>query len=106
MNTRVATGFRPHTRPMPQSWDNGSWLGAVALALGITVLATTLLPGVLVAPAIALALFAASPLALLMAWRAPDARRENARLFAGMLFALGVLAALFADPVRLAAWLG
>jgi len=65
-----------------------------------------LLPHVLIAPAVALALLAASPIPMLLTWRAPDEQRQNTRLIAGMLFALGILAALFAKPASIATYLG
>lgn len=103
----VADAFsRPGTGQSPPSWEANGWLGAIAATLGFAVIALLILPGALVLPAMAVGLFLASVIPVVAARREPPARRERARLFAGMLFAFGILAAAFTDLDRVAALLG
>lgn len=106
MNTLAGIFTRPDVRRSPPSWEGGAWLGAVAIVLGFAVVAALALPGALVLPALTLALFTTSVVPAVMARRGAMAQGERAWLFAGMLFAFGILASVLTDLDRLAAYLG
>ena len=106
MNSLADTLSRPDARRATPTWETGAWLGTIATVMAAAMVAAWTLPGVLVLPALALALFAASVVPVVATWRGLAEHRERARLFAGMLFAFGALASVLADLDRAVSYLG
>lgn len=109
MNTLADAVTRPGSRhPVPKP-DASLWLAAIATALAFAIVATLIVPAALILPTVAVALFLASivPMTITRHGKSADtpARRDNARLFAGMVFALGILASVFTDLDRVADYL-
>lgn len=106
MNAHVESFFRPTGANTSWTWDSGAWVGAFVAALVAATVASIALPGILVLPAVALGLFTASLLPVLAVRRSSALIRERARLFAAMLFAIGVGAAALSDLNAVATFLG
>ena len=105
MNSLTDILSRPDARRAALTWDTVAWLSAIATVVAAAALAIVTLPDVLVLPALALTLFAASLVPLAATRHSTADRREWARLLAGMLFAFGVLASVLADLDRAVSYL-
>lgn len=105
MNTWADAFSRPASLRSPLASDVYAWRGATAFALAITTLALLTVPGALVAPAIAVVLFLGSIVPVAATRNAAPARRDQARLFASMVFAIGILASVLTDLDRVVTYL-
>ncbi len=109
MNTLADAVSRPDSRhPVPKP-EASLWIAAIATALAFAIIATLIVPEALILPTIAMALFLGSvvPMAIVRhgKWAGTPVQQDNARLFAGMVFALGILASVFTDLDRVADYL-
>ncbi len=106
MNSRAGTFSRHHIPVGSQTGDGAVWLIGIAMALAITVVAALSLPSILILPAVAVGLYAASFVAVLATRRGQPDTSEKGWLLAGLLFVTGVVVSVASDLDGMVAYFG